>query len=121
MGRSYLTNHPSANKNPLIVYEMISKEKKLNRVAGPFDTPPFDNLIYSPLALMEIKESGKYRLIHNLSFPKDNSINAHIAVQYETFDYFINLVQEVGVDAMMAKCDIEEAFRFIPINPDDYH
>ena len=123
---SHLANHPSANKNPRTVDEMILKEIKLNRVAGPFDTPPFDNLICSPLALIEKKESGKYRLIHNLSFPRDKSINAHIdkslaAVKYETFDYFINLVQEVGRGAMMAKCDIEEAFRFIPINPDDYH
>lgn len=42
-------------------------------------------------------------------------------VQYDTIDWVINLVQQYGPYCLMAKTDIEDAFRIIPINPSDYH
>ena len=104
---------------------MISKELAKNRIAGPFDDPPFNNFVASPLALIP-KRDGKFRLIHNLSFPHNSSVNIFInknstSVKYESFDYVVSLVRSLGRGALMAKTDIEEAFRFIPIHPPDYH
>ena len=54
------------------------------------------------------------------------SINEFISsefttVQYENIDHIINLVQKFGVGALIAKADIEDAFRIVPIYPKDYH
>jgi hypothetical protein len=69
---------------------------------------------------------GKFRLIHDLSFPKGNSINSHIpsensAVQYDSIDTVIKLIKHFGRHCLMAKCNIEDAFRLVPIHPTDYH
>lgn len=42
-------------------------------------------------------------------------------VQYDTIDWFINLVQQCGPYCLMAKTNIEDAFRIISINPSNYH
>jgi len=60
-------------------------------------------------------------LIHDLSFPKANSINSAIPsefteVQYETLDHAIDLILAAGNKALMAKTDIENAYRIIPVN-----
>jgi hypothetical protein len=41
------------------------------------------------------------------------------AVSYETFDRVVELVQAAGPGALLAKVDIENAFRIIPIHPAD--
>lgn len=45
-------NHKSAIENPGKVYEKLAKESLLNRIAGPFKTPPLKNLVCSPLGLV---------------------------------------------------------------------
>ena len=108
------------------VKSMLQKESMLERIAGPYPTPPLDNFIVSPLGCIPKKESGKFRIIHDLSSPRGNSINDFISeedasVQYETFDTLVSLVQHYGKGCLMAKTDIEEAFRIIPIHPSDRH
>ena len=63
----------------------------LGRIAGPFTSLPFDNFVISPLGLVPKKESGKYRIIHDLSFSKSDSVNLFISnaeatVQYESLE-----------------------------------
>jgi hypothetical protein len=99
------------------------------RVAGPFDAPPFDNFVVSPLGLVPKKESNKFRLIHDLSYPKlgeTPSVNDGIspddaAISYETFDVVVALIHRMGRGALLAKSDIESAFRIIPVHPVDRH
>ena len=119
-------NHQSVLKNPDIVSNMLNKELKKGRIAGPFSSPPFPNFRVSPLGLVPKNEAGKYRIIHNISYPDECTINDFIdradsAVSYETLDTIISLIQKVGINALIAKADIEEAFRLIPIHPDDYN
>ena len=113
-----LNSASKINRNPSEVDEMISKELAKNRIAGHFDDPPFNNFEASPLALIP-KRDGKFRLIHNFSFPHNSSVNTFInknstSVKYESFDYMVSLVRS------LSKTDIEKAFRFIPIHPSDY-
>ena len=56
----------SARKNPEIVDAKLSKELAANRLAGPFDAPPFANF-------------REYRLIHHLSYPNGDSVNDGIS------------------------------------------
>ena len=54
-------NLRSAIQNPSIVEEKISKELELGRLAGPFSSPPFPDMVVSPIGIVPKKEAGKYR------------------------------------------------------------
>jgi hypothetical protein len=38
-----------------------------------------------------------------------------------SIDTVIKLIKHFGRHCLMAKCDIEDAFRLVPIHPTDYH
>ena len=118
-------NHKSALQSHEIVTLKLHKEVGLGRVVGPFDAPPFANFLASPLGLVAKHEPGKFRLIHDLSFPRDDSINTYTSkesttVHYETLDSVVDLVKLYGPGSLIAKADIQDALRIIPIRPQDY-
>ena len=118
-------NHKSALQNPLAVSQKIHKELKLGRIAGPFQSHPIPDLIISPLGLVPKKASNEFRLIHDLSFPKNSSVNSHIdksltGVQYEDLDHCIRIITAIGPNTLIAKADLKDAFRIIPIHPEDH-
>ena len=120
-------NHKSAENNPMEVINKLHKEVAKGHIKGPFSQPPFDPFIISPIGLVPKKDSGKYRMIHDLSYPKheNTSVNANIprdfcAVSYEDLDVVIDLIVKNGRGCYIGKVDIESAFRIIPIHPSDY-
>ncbi|KAM9319746.1 uncharacterized protein PAF06_004160 [Gastrophryne carolinensis] len=95
-------------------------------MAGPFSDPPLKDLVVSPLGVVPKKERGKFRLIHHLSFPRGGSVNDGIdkelaSVSYTSFDFALGMVREAGPGALMAKTDIESAFRLLPVHPDSLY
>ena len=48
-------NLPSALSMPEIVSAKLQKELSLGRMAGPFDSPPFDDFAISPIDLVPKK------------------------------------------------------------------
>ena len=119
------SNHQSALQAATIVEQKLRHEISLGRVAGPFQEIPFPNFQSSPLGLVPKHDPGKFRLIHDLSFPKGDSINFYTSkefttVQYESLDRVVELVMSCGPRCLIAKADIQEAFRLIPIRPQDY-
>ena len=121
-------NHPSVLNNEEIVSNKLIQELQLDRIAGPFDDPPFHDFRSSPLGLVPKKEPGEFRVIHDLSYPKHSqgvSINSNISpenstVSYDDLDYAISIIQQYGQACLVSKTDIESAFRIIPIQPNDY-
>jgi hypothetical protein len=86
-------NHVSAVDNPQVVSRMLAKELAKSRIAGPFVNPPLPNFQTSTIGLVPKKDPGSFQLIHNLSFPRQDSINSEIpsqysSVQYESLDQF---------------------------------
>ena len=119
-------NNATVRQNPLIAKEKIFSEIKLGRIAGPFATPPFTNFRCSPLALREKTTPGKYRLLHNLSAPYNDfdAVNTNIPeamckVSYDTIDSALKILAERPF-SFLAKSDISEAFRLIPLSPESY-
>ncbi len=117
-------NLKSAQANAQITEEKIQKELTAGRFAGPFLTKPFPNLHISPLGLVETP--GSFRLIHHLSFPPGDSVNDGIPTQqstvhYEGIDNAIKCIKQLGRGCFMAKTDISNAFRILPICPMQYH
>ena len=116
---------PSLQRNWQAAKDKIQKELELGRIAGPFDTRPIPTLRCSPLALVPKSESGKFRLIHHLSFPEGGSINDFISdksakVTYTKFDEAISRIASWGPNALVAKADISNAFRLLPVNKSDF-
>ncbi|KAM4019336.1 uncharacterized protein ACNLHF_000032 [Anomaloglossus baeobatrachus] len=122
----FATNLKSAKEAPLVLQEKLQHEVLMGRIIGPFPDIPFFNLRVSPLGVVPKKEAGKFRLIHHLSHPKGSSVNdgiseADASVSYVSFDRAVTLLKEAGPGALMAKSDIESAFRLLPVHPDCYH
>ncbi|XP_041429517.1 uncharacterized protein LOC121397210 isoform X1 [Xenopus laevis] len=112
--------------DPDLVLTKLHKEVSLGRMAGPFEEPPLAGLRVSPLGLVPKKEPGKLRLIHHLSHPRGDSVNDAIdselaKVCYTSFDEAVRLVREAGRGALMAKADIESAFRLLPVHRESLH
>ncbi len=116
-------NQPSALKNSKLVDEFIQEELRNNRICGPFETRP-EGLFVSPLAAVPKKDSDKPRIIHNLSFPRGDSINdfiprAFCAVEYETIDRCVELIHKLGPSTLISKADVKTAFRCLRISKQD--
>ncbi|KAM9326262.1 uncharacterized protein PAF06_002450 [Gastrophryne carolinensis] len=102
-----------------------SGSRARGRSAAP-GRPPLEDLVVSPLGVVPKKEPGKFRLIHHLSFPRGGSVNDGIdkelsSVSYTSFDFALDMVREAGPGALMAKTDIESAFRLLPVHPDSLY
>jgi len=112
---------------PHIIDSFLEHEIPLGRIAGPYSTVPLNNFKCSPLSIVEKQEEGKFRIIHNLSFPYDNrAVNFNIAdecksVRYDTIYRAIELINECESTAWLGKTDIKDAYYTLPINPDCYH
>ena len=117
----------SIQENLHVARQKIDHEIKLGRVAGPFQKPPFQNFKASPLALRQKQDTGKFRLLHNLSYPYDDkSVNYNIPkqyteVHYESLAHAISNIHQCSPNACLAKTDISDAFRLIPLHPSQYH
>ena len=116
----------SAIQHPEVVSGNLRKELGLDRVAGPFNSPPLPNLQCHPVGVVPKKHSSEWRTIYHLSYPEGDSINDHIpkdpyTLQYVRVDDAIHILQSLGPGSFMAKTDLKSAFRLIPIHPDDWH
>ena len=106
---------------------MLNSEKNLlpNGLQGLFSLLHCPQFWISPLGVVPKKVPGEFRLIHHLSFPKGSSVNdgippEHTSVHYATIDGAIKLIKSADPGCFLAKTDIKNAFRIIPIHPNDY-
>ena len=97
----------SALDNPEAVDAKLQKELEVHRLAGPFQSPPLSPFWISPLGLVPKKVQGKFS-------------SDHTSVKYATIDEAIQLIKSAGPGCFLAKTDVKNAFRIIPIHPDDY-
>ena len=116
----------STSQNPDAVEIKIRKELEAGRLAGPFPIPPLSPFCISPLGVVPKKNPGEFRLIHHLSYPKGCSVNDGISSEYTSVSYAtisdaIQQIKLAGAGCFLSKTDIKNAFRIIPIRPQDYH
>ena len=124
----------SARRNKLSAYQhsgvidaYLANEVRLGRVVGPFDAPPIQDLRVSSFRVIPKKgQPDKWPLIVDLSSLHGHSVNDAIDpdswhLQYIKMDDIIRMVSKFGPCALMAKFDIESAYRNIAIHPLDRH
>lgn len=69
---------------------------------------------------------GKWRLIIDLFSPEGGSINDGISremcsLSYLSIDSIVDCILKLGKGALMAKVDIKQAYRNIPVHPKDHY
>ena len=123
--KSAKRNKPSAFQNPKVIDDYLAHEVSRCRVAGPFPSIPLRNLQISSFGVIPQKgQPGKWRLIVDLSSPGGYSVNDSISadafsMHYIKLDQIIRMVAKHGRGAMMAKFDVEAAYRNVAVHPED--
>ena len=100
------------------------KEVEAGRFVGPYESPPFDNYIQSPIGPVHKEGGDGTRLIFYLSYPRDGiSVNSSTpkewcTVEYPKFDKAIQLcIKELASlldknsPVFLGKSDMRNAFR----------
>ncbi|XP_014832845.1 PREDICTED: uncharacterized protein LOC106910690 [Poecilia mexicana] len=124
-----IPNLQSALQEPAVVSSLLQKEVSKGYAIGPFRSPPFPRYRVNPLGVATRKYSGKKRLILDLSAPHSGphaSINSLIpkppfSLFYASVDHAISLIKTAGRRAWLAKADITDAFKIMPVHPSQWH
>ena len=128
-------NLPILPEHESFIEAEIKKEVDAKRRMGPFDTPPFPNLIVSPIGVVTKRLSTKLRMIHHLSWPRhrsadSESINEHISpedseTQLQSFDDAVHMLSQLSPKVKhlirLIKLDVKSAYRLVFVHPDDWH
>ena len=123
--RSSNRNLKSASLHKEVIDKYLAKEVALNRVAGPFPIPPIHGLHISPFGVIPKRgQPGQWRLILDLSSPRGYSVNDGIpkdpySLHYTSVDDAIRILLQLGPGELMAKFDVESAYRNVPIHHED--
>lgn len=127
-------NHQSALSQPHTVASHISKELQLGRYSGPFSPNElFLNIGHfrtAPLGVVPKPNSTSFRIIQDLSFPRNNptifSVNSEIdssdyPCEWGTFAQCFFLVAAAPPGTQVSVFDVDSAYRNIPILPAEQH
>ena len=124
--KSASANMYSAREHPEIITEYLHKELALGRLLGPFEDishlPPLHINRFG--VIPKGHNTGKWRLITDLSFPHGHSVNDGIdpdlcSLHYTTVEEIADIIAKLGPGALLAKFDIESAYRLVPVHPQD--
>ena len=111
-------NMSSANQHPEVSQKYLEKELSLGQMLGPFPiTRMFPQLHVNRVGIIpKGHNTGKWRLITDLSFPPDQSVNDGIDPSLCSLSYItVEVVAQVGAGTLLVKVDIESAFRLEPV------
>ena len=117
-------NLKSALDNPLIVSRLVQAEVEAGRLAVA-DAP--EQCHKNPIGVIpKPHQPGKFRMIVDLSAPREGSVNDLISTQlcsltYASIEQAARLVKAAGRGALMGKLDLSSAYRRVPVHPQDYH
>lgn len=125
-----IKNHAGAVSNPKFVEEYLNKEVERDHIMGPFHSKPFKKGVkVNPLNTVPKKESGDFRMISDLSYPKGRSVNdgidkskylgEDIKLELASVDSFAKLVWSAGYGCLMFKKDLKSCYRQYKVDPGD--
>eukprot|EP00731_Ephydatia_muelleri_P034779 Em0076g12a len=117
-------NMPSALKQQTIVAAYINNKITL---IGPLPTNVAQFVHRNQIGVVPKGHTpGKWRLITHLSFPPGYSVNngidpvlCSLSYMYVSIDTIAVIVASLGAGSLLAKIDIESAYRLVPVHPDD--
>ena len=115
---------PSALNNQEAVAKFIGTQISAGHMVGPLPPHECANVITSRLAVIPKKTPGQFRVIVDLSSPSNFSVNDNLHrnlthVAYSSVDEAAAIMHNLGRHTLMAKLDIKDAYRLIPVHPQD--
>ncbi len=123
--RSATSNMQSADVRPEVIRDFLASELAAGRVLGPLGPDVVDQVHVNRFGLVpKGHQPGKWRLIVDLSFPRGLSVNDGIepevcSLHYTSVDEACRRVIAKGRGTVLAKFDVEGAFRTVPVHPED--
>ena len=123
--RAAKKNMFSAEEHPEVIQKYLQEECELGRVLGPFDLEELPGVHISKFGVIpKSNQVGKWRLILDLSSPEGASVNDGIqkelcSLQYVKVDEVVDTILKLGPGTELAKIDIQNAYRIVPVHPDD--
>ena len=117
-------NSTSALEHSDVVNAFIEQQLAAGYMCGPFPSPDCSGVITSSLAVVPKKTPSKWRIIVNLSRPCNTSVNDIIRrefthVTYSSVADATLIMHTLGHNTELAKIDLHDAYRIIPIHPED--
>lgn len=120
-------NMASAYEHPHVIDEYLQTECDARRVIGPLPKglDIVEDVHISSFGVIPKKNKpGKWRLILDLSHPEGGSVNdgipaATCSLSYISIDDIASVVFQFGRGALLAKSDVKNAYRQVPVHPDD--
>lgn len=124
-------NHSGATNYPEDINKYLQAQISRRAVAGPFAHMPFSNgMAVSPLNSVPKKDGAERRVILDLSWPLDTSVNEGISkstyeglefdLKFPTIDNIADLVVAKGPGCLIYKCDLKAAYRQFSVDPYDF-
>ena len=100
-------------------------------IFGPYTNPPYGAFTHvSPFITRDKPDSDKHRVIVDLSFPAEASVNAAtprnvylntvFKLQYPTMDHITRRLHGLGWGCQLYKVDLSHAFRQLHTDPMNY-
>ena len=121
----FSTNNRSATLHAARVSDAVQAEVEAGVTRGPYLAPPLPGFRVNPLSA-RIKDNGAARVILDLSAPRGDAVNDLInpddcAVRYASLDELAAFIFEFGgAGTRIFKADIRNAFKLIPVRPDQH-
>jgi hypothetical protein len=126
--RSAPRNMFSAREHPEVIQAYLEKERSMGRLLSPF--APESLSMLPPLQVNRFgvipkgHNTGKWRLITDLSYPPGQSVNDGIdpelcSLSYTSVEAVARVVAAYPPGALLAKVDIESVYRLVPVHPSD--
>ena len=119
-------NFPSVRQHHQVVEAHIDVEVAAHRLIGPVPDSLASLCHCSPIGLIpKPHQPGRWRLIVDLSAPRGSSVNDAIASSLAQMHYSsvldaADLIRELGPGTRMAKMDLHQAYRNLPVHADDH-
>jgi len=114
-------------KHPTIIDDYLRKEVESRNILGPFPSTSAPVVHISRFGVAPKKhQPGKWRLIRDLSFPEDSSVNDTIdkalcSLKYISVEQVAEHAVQLGKGSLIAKIDVKSAYHLIPVSPADCH
>ncbi|KAJ1299743.1 hypothetical protein OPQ81_007329 [Rhizoctonia solani] len=125
-------NHKSARDRPNVIRKHINDELLAGRYFGPFTCLELEDAISpfktAPLGTVDKPSApGKFRIVQDFSYPRlapSTSLNSQInstdfPCEWGFFHNMVDAIHDLPDGAMAVTCNVDAAFRQIPIHPDD--
>ena len=122
--QSSSSNRPSAGLHSQVVADYIHQQVQEGHMIGPLDPACCQGVTVNSIGVVPKSTPGKYRVIVDLSSPACSSVNDQLHrewthVAYASVDDAALVLNALGPGALMAKIDIKDAYRIVPIHPNE--